>query len=70
VDSSEELQVLISALSDVEQVAIDAERASGFRYSQKAYLIQIAIRNLGIWLVDPVSDVDLSELIAPLNSKT
>jgi len=70
VDSSEELQVLINALSNVEQVAIDAERASGFRYSQKAYLIQIAIRDLGIWLVDPVSDVDLTELIAPLNSKT
>ena len=70
VDSAQELQVLIDALSGVEQVAIDAERASGFRYSQKAYLIQIAVRDLGIWLVDPVSDVDLTDLIAPLNSKT
>jgi ribonuclease D len=54
----------------VQQVAIDAERASGFRYSQRAYLIQIAVRDLGIWLVDPVADLDLTDLIAPLNSTT
>jgi ribonuclease D len=64
------LNELVSALSDVEQVAIDAERASGFRYSQKAYLIQIAIEGKGIWLVDPVSDLEIADLIAPLNSKT
>ncbi len=70
IDSAHELQSLIDALRDVNQVAIDAERASGFRYSQKAYLIQIAIENKGIWLVDPVADLDLSKLVSPLNSKT
>ena len=70
VDTEGDLDELIDALSGVEQVAIDAERASGFRYSQKAYLIQIAVRDLGIWLVDPVADVDLAKLSAPLNSKT
>jgi ribonuclease D len=70
VDSETTLSELVAALDGVEQVAIDAERASGFRYSQRAYLIQIAIRDLGIWLVDPVADIDLSDLIAPLNSKT
>lgn len=70
VDTESDLDELISALSSVEQVAIDAERASGFRYSQKAYLIQIAVRDLGIWLVDPIADVNLAKLAAPLNSKT
>jgi ribonuclease D len=70
VDSETTLSELVAALDGEQQVAIDAERASGFRYSQRAYLIQIAIRDLGIWLVDPVADIDLSDLIAPLNSKT
>jgi ribonuclease D len=70
VDSETSLSELVAALNGVQQVAIDAERASGFRYSQRAYLIQIAVRDLGIWLVDPVADLDLTDLIAPLNSKT
>jgi ribonuclease D len=70
VDSEIALSELVEALAGVQQVAIDAERASGFRYSQRAYLIQIAIRDLGIWLVDPVSQINLDDLIAPLNSKT
>ena len=36
-------------------IAIDAERASGFRYGQKAYLIQIGIKDRAIFLVDPVA---------------
>ena len=70
VDSDHALAGLLEALQDVEQVAIDAERASGFRYSQRAYLIQIAVSGVGIWLVDPVSDVNLDGLKKPLNSKT
>ncbi|RFD25964.1 ribonuclease D [Mycobacterium uberis] len=35
--------------------AIDAERASGFRYSNRAYLIQIRRANAGTVLIDPVS---------------
>lgn len=34
-------------------VAIDAERASGFRYSQRAYLIQVFRRGAGTFLFDP-----------------
>ena len=70
VDSDSALKGLVSALKGAQQVAIDAERASGFRYSQKAYLVQIAIRDQGIWLVDPVSEINLDELVKPLNSKT
>ena len=34
-------------------VAVDAERASGFRYSQRAYLIQMFRRGSGTFLFDP-----------------
>ncbi|WP_378146594.1 HRDC domain-containing protein [Cnuibacter sp. UC19_7] len=34
-------------------VAVDAERASGFRYSQRAYLIQVYRRGAGTYLFDP-----------------
>ena len=35
--------------------AVDAERASGFRYSNRAYLIQIRRARAGTVLIDPVS---------------
>jgi ribonuclease D len=35
--------------------AVDAERASGFRYSNRAYLIQIRRSGAGTVLIDPVS---------------
>src|SRR3954453_19662085 len=35
-------------------VAIDAERASGYRYSSRAYLIQLRREGSGTWLVDPI----------------
>jgi ribonuclease D len=34
-------------------VAVDAERASGFKYSQRAYLIQLYRRGAGTFLFDP-----------------
>lgn len=51
VDTLEGLEVLISALEGQSQIGLDAERASGFRYSQRAYLIQIATSS-EIFLVD------------------
>ena len=45
--------------------AVDAERASGFRYSQRAYLIQIFRRGAGVFLFDPPAiGGDFSELAA------
>ena len=35
-------------------IAIDAERASGYKYSQRAYLIQIYRNNGGLHLIDPI----------------
>ena len=35
-------------------LAIDAERASGFRYGNKAYLIQLHRENSDVFLIDPI----------------
>jgi ribonuclease D len=45
-------------------LAVDAERASGFRYSQRAYLIQVFRRGSGVFLFDPPAIGDFSELQA------
>ncbi|WP_222046962.1 HRDC domain-containing protein [Modestobacter lapidis] len=41
-------------------VAVDAERASGYRYGQRAYLVQLRRTGSGTGLVDPVPLPDLS----------
>ncbi|MGB5111441.1 MAG: ribonuclease D [Mycobacterium sp.] len=47
--------------------AIDAERASGFRYSNRAYLIQIRRAGAGTVLIDPVNHGgDSLQVMAPL----
>jgi len=43
-------------------VAVDAERASGFRYSQRAYLIQVHRRGAGTYLFDPPAIGGFDEL--------
>jgi ribonuclease D len=35
--------------------AVDAERASGFKYSQRAYLVQVHRRGTPIYLIDPAA---------------
>jgi ribonuclease D len=44
-------------------VAMDAERASGYRYGQRAYLIQLRRAGAGTVLVDPIACPDLAPLI-------
>jgi len=41
-------------------VAVDAERASGFRYGHRAFLVQFRRRGAGTVLIDPVACPDLS----------
>lgn len=41
-------------------VAVDAERASGFRYGHRAFLVQFRRQGSGTVLIDPVSCPDLS----------
>ncbi|MGV9287501.1 ribonuclease D [Streptomyces sp. NPDC003719] len=48
-------------------VAVDAERASGYRYGQRAYLVQLRRQGAGTALVDPVACPDLSELGAAVS---
>jgi len=43
-------------------VAVDVERASGFRYSQRAYLVQVFRRDAGVFLFDPPAVGDFSAL--------
>lgn len=43
-------------------IAIDAERASGYRYGNDAYLVQLRREGAGTWLIDPVECPDLSSL--------
>lgn len=40
-------------------IAIDAERASGFKYSQRAYLVQIRAANTDIFLIDPAASPEI-----------
>jgi ribonuclease D len=43
-------------------VALDAERASGYRYSARAYLIQLRREGAGTSLIDPTAFTDLRAL--------
>jgi ribonuclease D len=47
-------------------VAIDAERASGYRYSQRAYLVQLRRAGAGTVLIDPLPLGDLTALDAAI----
>ncbi|MBV9823205.1 MAG: ribonuclease D, partial [Actinobacteria bacterium] len=43
-------------------VAVDAERASGYRYSQRAYLVQLRRDGYGTVLIDPIALPDLTSI--------
>lgn len=63
IDSEIELAHAISRLrSGTGPFGVDAERASGFRYSSRAYLIQVSRRGGGTHLVDPIAFDNLDEL--------
>lgn len=69
VDSNETLTLLLKALAaNNDPIAIDAERASGFRYGQRAYLIQIAVKDESIYLFDPTPEY-ATELLVELKSR-
>ncbi|WP_430646330.1 ribonuclease D [Agromyces sp. GXS1127] len=65
IDSREGYDAAVEAIAGgVGPVAVDAERASGFRYSQRAYLIQMFRRDAGTFLFDPTTIGDFSSLQA------
>jgi ribonuclease D len=47
-------------------LAVDAERASGYRYGQRAYLVQLRRAGAGTVLIDPIDCPDLSGLDAAM----
>lgn len=49
-------------------VALDAERASGYRYGQRAYLVQVRREGSGTWLIDPIQLPDLTPLDEAIGS--
>ena len=71
IDNQESLINCCNNLEKDEQpYAIDAERASGFKYSQRAYLLQISSATSDIYLIDPTSIKDLTPLRQLLNNKS
>jgi ribonuclease D len=50
-------------------VAVDVERASGFRYSQRAYLVQVFRRGAGVFLFDPPAVGDFTPLQAAIGEE-
>ncbi|TAL41491.1 MAG: ribonuclease D [Salinibacterium sp.] len=63
IDTREEYLAAVAAIAaGTGPIAIDAERASGYRYSQRAYLIQIFRRDAGTFLFDPPAIGDFTEL--------
>lgn len=55
-DTPEALQDVCERVSSgTGPIALDAERASGYRYSQRAYLVQLRREGSGTHLVDPIA---------------
>ena len=67
VESAEELADVVARMAAGSgPVAVDAERASGYRYTQRAYLVQLRRTGAGTALIDPLPLDDLRTLDAAL----
>lgn len=67
IDTLAELDTVVAALAAGSgPVAVDAERASGYRYGQRAYLVQVRREPVGTVLIDPIPFGDLRRLNAAL----
>jgi ribonuclease D len=63
VDTDEGLRATAAALAaGTGPLAVDAERASGYRYSSRAYLLQLRREGAGTHLVDPIGLTTLAPL--------
>jgi ribonuclease D len=62
-DTPEALEAVVAAVAaGTGPVGLDAERASGYRYSARAYLVQLRREGSGTALIDPIAFDDLSAL--------
>ena len=67
ISAAEELAAAVRRLAaGTGPIAVDAERASGYRYGQRAYLVQLRRAGAGTVLIDPIACPDLSGLNAAL----
>jgi ribonuclease D len=67
ISDAEEFRAACAVLANgTGPVAVDVERASGFRYSQRAYLVQVFRRDAGVFLFDPPAIGDLTPLNAAI----
>lgn len=67
ISDAEEFRAACAVLANgTGPVAVDVERASGFRYSQRAYLVQVFRRDAGVFLFDPPAIGDLTALSAAI----
>ncbi|MGO3342726.1 MAG: ribonuclease D, partial [Glutamicibacter arilaitensis] len=70
IDTAPALRRAVRALeAGTGDLAVDTERASGFRYGQRAFLLQIRREGSGTWLVDPETLDDLSPLRTFVNAQ-
>jgi len=70
VDSDQALPEVLDDLDTFDSIGVDAERASGFKYGQDAYLVQL-IGSKTAYLIDPkgLSAEAIGELAAVVNKK-
>ncbi|MBU2662379.1 ribonuclease D [Actinoplanes bogorensis] len=67
VETDDELAEVVARMAAGSgPVAVDAERASGYRYTQRAYLVQLRRAGAGTALIDPLPLDDLRTLDAAL----
>ena len=67
ITTPDELAELVAAVAAGSgPVALDAERASGYRYSQRAYLVQLRRTGVGTALIDPIALPALTSLNAAI----
>jgi ribonuclease D len=63
IQTPDELAAVVEAFAaGTGPVAVDAERASGYRYGQRTYLVQLRREGAGTALIDPIALPDLSAL--------
>jgi len=69
IDTEEAFRAAVDQLAQGSgPFAVDAERASGFRYSARAYLIQIKRTDGGLHLIDPIPFGPGHQLFSDLNN--
>lgn len=69
IETAAELNAAVAKIAaGTGRIGMDAERASGFRYSSRAYLVQLQRAGAGIFLIDPTNISDFSEFTKIVNA--